>query len=357
MAGAPVLLLGHDGAGGGSGWAYVRLLAPPWAGREGWVSSAAVKLAPAPAAPRFVLRDPPLAFVFSTIGANLHVSDPGPAAKDAALPPGPRVPSRSKLRILRYQQGSAWPEAQVLTRPPGHAGFVGQRGWVNVGLLDTDWPDPEARMYPITTGDTAEHIVKEAGYRFAPGRDARYYINVLVYVNKPHTLYNPDLHPEQTDHWKKTVAVVNETIWLPGQAFADSLTGVVGSGSITGGAWAALQQELGWAQVHVQQTVSVLAQPVALLADAATNAAHYALTSGGVVVGKVTAETARAVLPVLQDLASAAVAPAVLTAKLGARAAHGQERAARRPGGAGAAPRSPLELPAARRLSRLPAGA
>jgi len=270
--GAPVLLLGHDGASGGSGWSYVRLVAPPWAGREGWLSSAAIKLTPAPAAPRFVLRDPPLAFVFSDIGANLHVSEPQPAAKDAALPPGPRVPSRSKLRILRYQQGSAWAEAQVLTCPPGHAGFVGQRGWVNVGLLDTDWPDPEARMYPITTGDTAEHIVKEAGYRFAPGRDARYYINVLAYVNKPHTLYNPAPHPEQVDHWKKTVAVVNETIWLPGQAFADSLTGVVGSGSITGGAWATLQQELGWARCETRWRIAIPRQQLDQVIAAALHA-------------------------------------------------------------------------------------
>jgi len=251
------------------------------------VARVAAPAAPAPAAaPRFVLRNPPLAFVFSDIGANLHVSEPHPTTKDAPLPPGPRLPSRSKLRILHYQQGSAWAEAQVLACPPGQAGFVGKTGWVNVGLLDTDWPDPEATMYPIKKGDTAETIVKKAGYRIAPGRDARYYVNVLVYVNKPHTLYNPDPHPEQTDHWTKTVAVTDETIWLPGQAFADSLTGVVGSGSITGGAWATLQQELGWAQVVVQHTISVLSQPVALVADAATNAAHYALTVGGRVIGQ-----------------------------------------------------------------------
>jgi len=161
----------------------------------------------------------------------------------------------------------------------------GQRGYVNSGYLDYDLPDPQAKLLKIQAHDTAETIVKKAGYRVAHGRDARYYVNVLVYVNKPGTLYNPDPHPEQVDHWKKTVAVVNETIWLPGQAFADSLTGVVGSGSITGGAWATLQQGLGWAEVHVLQTASVLAQPVALVADAATGAAHYALTVGGRVMG------------------------------------------------------------------------
>jgi len=215
--------------------------------------------------------------VFNDGGVHLY------AQPSTAQAQAPLLPWNTSLTVDAYLPPDAAHKDQAgwchVTTPSG------QRGYVNSGYLDYDLPDPQAKLLKIRAHDTAEIIVKKAGYRFAHGRDARYYINVLVSVNKPGTLYNPDPHPEQTNHWKKTVAVKNETIWLPGQAFADSLTGVVGSGSITGGAWAALQQELGWAQVVVQHTISVLSQPVALVADAATNAAHYALTVGGRVMG------------------------------------------------------------------------
>jgi len=149
---------------------------------------------------------------------------------------------------------------------------VTQRDYPNSGYLDDDLPDPQAKLLKIQVHDTAEIIVKKAKYRLAPGRDARYYVNVLVYVNKPGTLYNPDPHPEQVDHWKKTVAVKDETIWLPGQAFADSLTGVVGSGSITGGAWATLQQELGWARCETRWRIAIPRQQLDQVIAAALHA-------------------------------------------------------------------------------------
>jgi len=215
--------------------------------------------------------------VFNDGGVHLY------AQPSTAQAQAPLLPWNTTLTVDTYLPPDAAHKDQAgwchVTTP------TGQRGYVNSGYLDYDLPDPQAKLLKIQAHDTAETIVKKAGYRLAHGRDARYYVNVLVSVNKPGTLYNPDPHPEQTDHWKKTIAVRDETIWLPGQAFADSLTGVVGSGSITGGAWATLQQGLGWAEVHVLQTASVLAQPVALVADAATGAAHYALTVGGRVMG------------------------------------------------------------------------
>ncbi len=140
---------------------------------------------------------------------------------------------------------------------------------------------------------------------------------MLVSVNKPGTLYNHDPHPEQVDHWKKTVAVKDETIWLPGQAFADSLTGVVGSGSITGGAWAALQQGLGWAEVHVLQTAALANQALGIVGDAATNAAHYALTSGGRVIASIPRAVGPAAVAALQAVATLGTQPAALIVALG----------------------------------------
>ncbi len=309
--GAPVLLLGHDGAGGGSGWSYVRLVAQPWAGREGWLSSAMVKLTPAPAAPRSVAprRVPAPAVVFNDGGVHLY------AQPSTAQTQAPLLPWNTTLTVDAYLPPDAAHKDQAgwchVTTP------AGQRGYVNSGYLDYDLPDPQAKLLKIQAHDTAEIIVKKAGYRFAHGRDARYYINVLVSVNKPGTLYNPDPHPEQVDHWKKTVAVVNETIWLPGQAFADSLTGVVGSGSITGGAWAALQQGLGWAEVHVLQTAALSGQALGIVGDAAANAAHYALTSGGAFIASIPRAVGPAAVAALQAVAALETQPAALIVALG----------------------------------------
>ncbi len=306
--GAPVLLLGHDGAGG-SDWSYVRLVAQPWAGREGWLSSAMVKLAPAP--PRSVAprRVPAPAVVFNDGGVHLY------AQPSTAQTQAPLLPWNTTLTVDAYLPPDAAHKDQAgwchVTTP------AGQRGYVNSGYLDYDLPDPQAKLLKIQAHDTAEIIVKKAGYHIAHGRDARYYVNVLVSVNKPGTLYNPDPHPEQTDHWKKTIAVKDETIWLPGQAFADSLTGVVGSGSITGGAWAALQQGLGWAEVHVLQTAALASQALGIVGDAATNAAHYALTVGGQVIARIPRAVGPAAVAALQAVATLGTQPAALIVALG----------------------------------------
>jgi len=258
--------------------------------------------------------------VFNDGGVHLY-AQPASAQTQAPLLPAsaqtqaPLLPWNTTLTVDAYLPPDAAHRDQAGWRHVTTPG--GQHGYVNSGYLDYDLPDPQAKLLKIQAHDTAEIIVKKAGYRFAHGRDARYYVNVLVSVNKPGTLSNHDPHPEQVDHWKKTVAVVNETIWLPGQAFADLLTGVVGSGSITGGAWAALQQGLGWAEVHVLQTAALANQALGIVGDAATNAAHYALTSGGRVIARIPRAVGPAAMAALQAVATLGTQPAALIVALG----------------------------------------
>lgn len=134
---------------------------------------------------------------------------------------------------------------------PGGWYFVtldtGDYGYAEKALITTSLPDPEARLYRIQAGDTAQRIVQVHFRNFVWGKDERYYVNVLVFVNdeqdrngirKQDAQGNP--LPIDAD-WETTFVEAGKQIWIPGEAYADSLRGQVSSGSFTYEAWKAVK--------------------------------------------------------------------------------------------------------------------
>jgi len=109
----------------------------------------------------------------------------------------------------------------------------GGNGYVAKHLVSIA-PEPGALLHKIQNTETAIGIA-ERFYKNAvkPGEDLRFFVNVLSYVN-PEAIAKP----VQDDSWKKAKALKDYAIWVPSATFALSLRGKVGSGSITGGAWA-----------------------------------------------------------------------------------------------------------------------
>ncbi len=111
----------------------------------------------------------------------------------------------------------------------------GQIGFVASHLI-TLAPDKAAVLHQIKKGQSAIGIAEQF-YSSAVkrGEDLRFYVNVLHHVN-PDSIPNPD-----GDGWKDAKTLKDFWIWVPGIAFAQSLRGVVKTGSITGGAYDAVR--------------------------------------------------------------------------------------------------------------------
>jgi len=274
-------------------------------------------------------RRPPFAFVLTTGGANLHPTEPQ-AAHDLASPLG-LLPVTTKVEVLTADPAHDWARVCVLAGPGPAAGLVGRVGWVRYSWLDAQWPagDPDATMYVIQPGDTALGLAARF-YGLAgsdhpeTNADLRRYVEVLVRVNQHGSYWIEHGNDGDPLTWMRAQVRATYAMWVPSRAWAGKAAGAAPNPSLTGGAWAAVHQQLqaqGWGGVNILQAVSLFAQDVAVVGDRAVGALRHAIVVSGTLLGAVTAETARAVLPVLQDLASAAVAPAVLMAKLGALAA------------------------------------
>ena len=112
---------------------------------------------------------------------------------------------------------------------------------IDRGLVKTNLPDPLSRLHEIASGETALGIAEHFyGGLVKPGQDLRFYVNVLEYVNRgpgPRGIYQPDPSDTSTGAWKNVKARAGYLVWIPSSDFAQSLKGVVKSGSITGGLW------------------------------------------------------------------------------------------------------------------------
>jgi len=108
------------------------------------------------------------------------------------------------------------------------------RGFVHTSRVVTEAPEPDAVLYQVAPGDTAEKIVRQhyAGFT-RHGHDLRYFENVLLRVNQ--------------ETGRKGVAgtggrdirlVEGERIWLVSPGHAAKLEPLVASGSYTGGKFA-----------------------------------------------------------------------------------------------------------------------
>ncbi|MEZ4235143.1 MAG: SH3 domain-containing protein [Myxococcota bacterium] len=125
---------------------------------------------------------------------------------------------------------------QILSAYAGGWSFVatadGRTGYAASDYLwsapDHPMPEPNAHLKRVPAGEDgyAINIARQA-YGFAAddwGQDLRFYVNVLAHVNGIEV-------PDSVDGWRSVSFQADRFIWVPSQAFAASLQGVVSSGS------------------------------------------------------------------------------------------------------------------------------
>jgi hypothetical protein len=113
----------------------------------------------------------------------------------------------------------------------------GEFGYVSKSHVKINLPEPNAKIYYIESGDTALEISrKHYGGKAEWGRDHRFFVNGLVYVNQgsgQRGIFKPDTAGD----WDQTQVREGYMLWVPSLEFMRSLQGKVKSGSITHEAW------------------------------------------------------------------------------------------------------------------------
>ena len=129
------------------------------------------------------------------------------------------LPFNTLLQVLRARD-DGW--SFVSTRD-------GQLGYVASSYVYTHLPEPTSRLHLVESGleGTAIAIAEQYYWQesYDWGRDLRFYVNVLAYANKKQVRGATD--------WSDVQFQADNLIWVPGRAYADSLVGVVDSGSIS----------------------------------------------------------------------------------------------------------------------------
>jgi len=275
-------------------------------------------------------QDPPVfpvsfpAIVYYPGGANIH-THPAVGSPVVALLPSltTRVMVTGKTTTSNQAGGTPdWYRVRVSAGP--HAGKV---GFLQSFRVDSRWPtgDPAPTLYVIQPGDTALGLAArfyglQGSAHPETNADLRRYVEVLVRVNQRNAYWIEHGNDGDPLNWMRAQVRATYAMWVPSRAWAGKAAGAVPNPSLTGGAWATVHQQLqahGWGEVNILQAVSLFAQDVAVVGDKAVGALRHAVVIGGTLVGELGADAARTVLPVLEGLASAAVAPAVVMARLG----------------------------------------
>jgi hypothetical protein len=151
-------------------------------------------------------------------------------------------PDRSAPEVSQLKFNDRVFVARKLDDPPGWSLVVtddGKYGYVWDIWLFVDLPEPNAFLHKIVPGESpigiAEKYFRNA---VAWGHDYRFYVNVLVYVNRSDDDKRRGIYKNnKDDSWKTTHTRAGVYIWVPSVKFADSLRGKVPSGSITYETW------------------------------------------------------------------------------------------------------------------------
>lgn len=181
-------------------------------------------------------------FIDNGDGANIRTGPAelgGMALTDQPIPPATRV-----FVSGQHPQTAAWwyvsaflPSAIV-------------RGYVQGFRVNTDLPEPSARLYQIRPGDTVERLaVQEFSAAIRDGHDLRFYENVLLAVNRDKnragilgTFQDPGLLGDGANNIQLEAG---RRIWLVSPAYARTLEGQVPDGSLTNGGYAQVKRVLG----------------------------------------------------------------------------------------------------------------
>jgi hypothetical protein len=205
------------------------------------VQQSAAAPAASPATPAAANIDPPQpgidkpGFIDNDDGANIRT---GPAElQGVALTAQPLPPAARVFVSGTHPQASQW--WYVTAFLPGSI----VRGYVQHFRVNTDLPEPTAKLHQIQPGDTAERLaVQEFSAAVRDGHDLRYYENVLLAVNRDKgragiegAFQDPGIFGGSANNIQLEAG---RRIWLVSPAHARALEGKVPDGSLTGGLYA-----------------------------------------------------------------------------------------------------------------------
>jgi hypothetical protein len=178
-------------------------------------------------------------FIDTSDGANLRTGPAemgGTTVIDAPLPPATRVfVSGTHPSAPQWWYVTAFLPDKIV------------RGYVQQFRVNTDLPEPLAKLHQVKSGDTAEKLaVQEYGSSVRDGHDLRYYENVLLFANQQRgrvgiagTYQDPGLLGGGANNIQ---LVAGHRIWLVSPAYAHAVEGVVPDGSLTNGAYAKVKR-------------------------------------------------------------------------------------------------------------------
>lgn len=161
-----------------------------------------------------------LGIVYKDDGANVR-DEADPNAKPAG-----RFPFNTTLSVIK-SFGGGWYYVTDLE--------TGKIGYVDSSRVWTHLPEPNAKLHKIQSGESAIGIA-EKYYKSQVewGQDLRYYVNVLVHVNKGEGDTTRGIYKvDKDDSWKEVKTRANYLIWIPSVDFAKTLVASVKSGSIS----------------------------------------------------------------------------------------------------------------------------
>jgi hypothetical protein len=215
-------------------------------------------------------------FIDTSDGANLRTGPAEAGGKtviDAPLPPATRV-----FVSGTHPSAPAW--WYVTAFLPDKI----VRGYVQQLRVNTDLPEPLAKLHEVKSGDTVEKLaVQEYASSVRDGHDLRYYENVLLFANKQRgrvgitgTYQDPGLLGGGANNIQ---LVAGHRIWLVSPAYAHAVEGAVPDGSLTNGAYAKVER-------FVQHVVDII--------KSVTQSPHY--------FGEVAGEYAQAIRDHLPEI-------------------------------------------------------
>jgi hypothetical protein len=233
-------------------------------------------------------------FIDQSDGANIRTGPAeagGKLVRDQPLPPATRV----------FVSGTH-PSAPQWWYVTAYLDGTMVRGYVQHGRVNTDLPEPTAKLHQVVSGDTAEKLAaQEYGSSVRDGHDLRYYENVLLYVNRQQhhdagitgTYQDPGLLGGGANNVQ---LVAGHRIWLVNPAYAKALEGVVPDGSLTGGAVAKVKRFAGHLE-DILKSVTESRHHFGEVAGEYAQAIHDHLPEiAGIVAGFIVAEATSAFL-------------------------------------------------------------
>ena len=163
-----------------------------------------------------------------------YVNEIGIVTSEVNLRPAPAM-TNNPIKLLKLNT-----RVQIIKEISGGWYYIsteeGDTGYVAFHLIKKGLPEPGSKLHKVASGESAMGIAEKYYRKYATdwGQDLRFFINVLVYVNKGEGDSSKGIYTTNAkDGWKEAQVKSGYYIWIPSVDFAKSLQGKVESGSIT----------------------------------------------------------------------------------------------------------------------------